>query len=378
MTDRRARAAVTVNLLWLVPGDVGGSEASTVASLRGLLELAPRDLDLRLLVLEPFIAAHPDLVASFPTEALPLSGRSRIARVVGESTWLARRTREVDLVHHAGGTAPPRGRAPYVLTLHDLQPMERQATHSAAKRAYLARVVPPSLRGARRVIVPSAFVRDTVAATGDVAPERIAVVPHGVARYPAPTPKALLVARHGLAGPVVLYPAITYPHKDHATLVRAFARVAATHPDAVLVLTGRADRSEPELEALVQQLGIAAQVRRLGRLSDADVAGLYAMASVVAVPSTYEGFGLPVVEAMAYGVPVVAADATALPEVVGDAGVLVPPGAVDAWAAALGRLVDDPVERARLVAAGRARAERYSLRANAEALAEVYRSALLL
>jgi alpha-1,3-rhamnosyl/mannosyltransferase len=204
-------------------------------------------------------------------------------------------------------------------------------------------------------------------------PARVVVVPHGVARHPAPTPAATLVARHRLDGPVVLYPAITYPHKDHVTLVRAFAAVAATWPDAVLVLTGRSDRSEAEVMALVAELGITDRVRRLGRLSDADIAGLYALASVVAVPSTYEGFGLPAVEAMAYGAPVVAADATALPEAVGDAGLLVSPGDVDAWARALGRLLDDEGERARLAVAGRARAERYSLRANAEAVAEVYR-----
>jgi alpha-1,3-rhamnosyl/mannosyltransferase len=367
--------SVAVNLLWLVPGDVGGSEASTVATLRGLVELAPPDLDLRLLVLEPFLAAHPDLVAALPTEAMPLSGRSRVARVVGEATWLAHRTKDVDLVHHAGGTAPPRSHPPYVLTLHDLQPLEREGTHSAAKRAYLARVLPRSLRHARRVLVPSAFVRATVLARGGVDPERVVVVPHGVARHPAPTPAAELVARHRLDGPVVLYPAITYPHKDHATLVRAFAQVVATRPEARLVLTGRADRSETDVRALVGELGIVDQVRRLGRLSDADVAGLYELATVVAVPSTYEGFGLPAVEAMAYGVPVVAADATAVSEVVGDAGVLVPPGAVDAWAGALGRLLDDADERARLSAAGRARAERYSLRANAAAVAEVYRGA---
>jgi glycosyltransferase involved in cell wall biosynthesis len=373
VTEGRAPATVAINLLWLVPGDVGGSESSTLSSLRGLVELAPPDLDLRLLVLEPFVAAHPDVAAALPTEVLPLSGRSRVARVVGEATWLARRTRGVDLVHHAGGTAPRRARVPYVLTLHDLQPLERDATHSAAKRAYLAHVVPPSLRGARRIVVPSAFVRTSVVARRDVDPERVVVVPHGVARHPAPTPAAPLAERHRLDGPVVLYPAITYPHKDHATLIRAFARVAAHHTDALLVLTGRPDRSEAEVLALVDQLGLADRVRRLDRLPDEDIAGLYELASVVAVPSTYEGFGLPAVEAMAYGTPVVAADATALSEVVGDAGILVAPGAVEAWAAALDRLLGDAGERARLAAAGRARAERYSPRANAEALAEVYR-----
>jgi alpha-1,3-rhamnosyl/mannosyltransferase len=263
-----------------------------------------------------------------------------------------------------------------VLTLHDLQPLERDATHSALKRAYLGRVVPRSLQGARSVIVPSAFVRDTVTELGEVDADRIVVVPHAVEPYPAPTARAELIARHGLHGPVVLYPAITYPHKDHATLVAAFARVHERHGDAVLVLTGRSDRSEADVMGLVERLGLTGHVRRLGRVSDADVAGLYRMATIVAVPSAYEGFGLPAVEAMAYGVPVVATDATALPEVVGDAGVLVPGGAVEEWAAAISDLLDDPDERARLAEAGRLRAARYSAAANAASLAEVYRAAL--
>jgi glycosyltransferase involved in cell wall biosynthesis len=370
------RRTVAINLLWLVPGQVGGSEESTVASLGGLIDLAPPDLDLRLLALAPFAAAHPEVVAALPTDVLALSGRSRAARVAGEATWLARRTRGVDLVHHAGGTAPLRERTPYVLTLHDLQPLEARATHSAAKRAYLRLVVPRSLRRARRVIVPSAFVRDTVLARTGLDPARVVVVPHGVERHPAPTPAAELVARHHLDGPVVLYPAITYPHKNHATLVEAFARVVVDHPDARLVLTGRADRAEADLTAQVDRLGQRDRVRRLGRVSAADVAGLYELAAVVAVPSRYEGFGLPAVEAMAYGAPVVAADATALPEVVGDAGVLVAPDDVDGWAAALAASLDHPDRRAEAGAAGRARASRYGRAANAAALAEVYRAAL--
>jgi alpha-1,3-rhamnosyl/mannosyltransferase len=370
------RRTVAINLLWLVPGQVGGSEESTVASVRGLIDLAPADLDLRLLVLAPFAAAHPELVAALPTEVLALSGRSRAARVVGESTWLGRRTRDVDLVHHAGGTAPLRERTPYVLTLHDLQPLEARATHRATKRAYLRLVVPRSLRRARRVIVPSAFVRDTVLARTGLDPARVVVVPHGVERHPAPTPAADLVARHHLDGPVVLYPAITYPHKNHATLVEAFARVRDDHPDALLVLTGRADRAEADLTAQVDRLGLGGSVRRLGRVPAADVAGLYGLASVVAVPSRYEGFGLPAVEAMAYGAPVVATAATALPEVVGGAGVLVGPDDVEGWAAALAAALHDPGGRAAAGAAGRARASRFSRAANATALAEVYRSAL--
>jgi glycosyltransferase involved in cell wall biosynthesis len=377
-------SSVVLNLLWLVPGKVGGSEESTVASLHGLAELDPSDLDLQLLVLEPFADAHPEVVATLPTEVLRLSGKVRPVRVAAEATWLSRRTREADLVHHAGGTAPPGRRTPYVLTLHDLQPLSsggdgvgdaKARTHGPVKRTYLRTVVPHALRGARRVIVPSAFVRGTVLAQTDLDPSRVVVVPHGVERGVATAPGDL-VARYGIDGPVVLYPAITYPHKDHATLVEAFARVLVDHPAALLVLPGRPDSAEPDLLARIDRLGIGGRVRRLGRIPAADVTGLYDIAAVVAVPSRYEGFGLPAVEGMAHGVPVVASDATSLPEVVGDAGMLVAPGDVEEWAAAIGGLLGDPRQRTRLAAAGRQRANGFGRAANAAALAEVYRAAL--
>lgn len=368
-------ARVGVNLLWLVPGVVGGSEESTLATLRAIRGLAPADLDVHLFVLQPFVRAHPDVASAFTTSVLPLSGRSRAVRVGGESSWLAARARRLDLVHHAGGTAPPVPSAPYVLTIHDLQPMERRATHGTLKRAYLSAVVPRSVRAARAVVVPSEFVRRTLLSRLDADPARVVVVPHGVETTPATGTEAL-AERYGIDGPVVLYPAITYPHKNHAVLLDAFALVLRSTPDALLVLTGGRGGAEEEVRVRIDRLGLEDRVRRTGRIPAADLAGLYGMASVVAVPSRYEGFGLPAVEAMAYGTPVVAADATALPEVVGDAGIVVDPDDVAGWADALGRVLSDPEERRRLAAAGRDRAGRYTWEANATAVLDVYRGAL--
>ncbi len=371
---------VDINLLWLVPGQVGGTEESTISSLLGLAALAPPDLDLRGLALEVLAAAHPEVAGALPLDLLRLSGRSRPARIVAESTWLAARTGDADLVHHAGGTAPIRSRAPYVVTLHDLQPLlaaddRGPRTHGRVKRGYLSTVVPRSLRAARRVIVPSAFVRRSVIDRLDLDHSQVVVVPHGVERT-AGTPGEELSRRHGLDGPVVLYPAITYPHKDHATLVDAFARALVDHPTALLVLTGRADSAEADLLARIDRLGISSRVRRLGRVPAADLAGLLDLATVVAVPSRYEGFGLPAAEGLAHGAVVVASDATSLPEVVGDAGILVAPGDVAAWAEALGAVLGDPARRDALGRAGLARAAEFGRAANAAALAAVYRGAL--
>ena len=366
---------VGINLLWLVPGEVGGSEESTLASVRALIDLADPEFDLRLFALDALRAAHPDVVAALPTDLLPISGRARAARIAAETTWLAARTRGLDLVHHAGGTAPPLRGAPYVLTLHDVQPLERRATHGALKRAYLGAAIPASVRHARITVVPSQFVRQSLLARVRADPDRVVVVPHGVGPRTDPTPADVLTQRYGIDGPIVLYPAITYPHKNHGVLVDAFAQVLRGHPEALLVLPGGRGDAEDRVRDQIDRLGLRARVRRTGRISAADVAGLYRLAAVVAVPSRYEGFGLPAAEAMAYGTALVAADATALPEVVGSAGVLVPPDAPDQWAGAILALLDRPDERARLAALGRERAARYTWAANADALASVYRRA---
>ena len=366
---------VGINLLWLVPGEVGGSEQSTVATVRGLTGAAA-DLEVQLFVLPALVAAYPDLAERAAVTVAPIDGSSRWRRILTESRWLADQTRSLDLVHHAGGTVPARRTAPAALTLHDLQPLEARATHSGAKRLYLGRAVPAAVRASRRVAVPSEFVRSTVLERFQVAPERVVAIPHAVPVRPVATSPDVLRDRHHLAGPVVLYPAITYPHKEHQTLLAAFERVLAEHPDAVLVLPGGEGSSEPAVGAQIRgSRRLQEQVRRTGRIPEADIAGLLEIADVVAVPSRYEGFGLPALEAMAAGVPVVAADATSLPEVVGDAGRLVPVGDPEAWAEALGGLLGDSRERQRLATAGRARAAGYTVQANGAAFAQLYRDA---
>src|SRR5690606_147730 len=122
---------------------------------------------------------------------LPGWAGSRPVRIAAESTWLARRTRGAALVHHAGGTLPPVRSAPSVLTLHDLQPLERRATHGRVKRAYLGLAVPRSIDAARVVVVPSEFVRDRVLDRFGTDPDKVRVVHHGVATPPPRPPEAL-------------------------------------------------------------------------------------------------------------------------------------------------------------------------------------------
>lgn len=368
-------ARVGINLSWLVPGVVGGSETSTVTFLEALAADRPSDLDHVLYVLRPFVDEYPELAATFDHRILPLSGRLKGARVAAEQTWLDVRARRdgVDLVHHMGGTMPLVGGPPAVLSIHDLQPFDHPERFHSAKRAWLSLAVPRAIARARLVLTPSEWVKATVVDRFGADPDRVVAVPHGMPPMDDGTPEAELRARYGLDGPLVVYPSITYPHKDHVTLIRAFA--AARHPEATLVLTGGQGPAEAEVAEAVTRSGTA-RIRRLGRIPRPDVVGLVDAATVVAVPSRYEGFGIPALEAMARGRPLVAADATALPEVVGDGGLLVAPGDVDAWAGALDRLLADPDLRRDLGERARAVAGRFSPARNLAATLDAQRRAL--
>ncbi len=176
---------------------------------------------------------------------------------------------------------------------------------------------------------------------------------------------------------MVLYPALTHPHKNHETLIDAVARLRRSRPDLLLILTGAPGRSAAQVAAQIRAVDPEGRfVRHLGRVPAVLLAELMRRADVLAFPSRYEGFGLPVLEAMQAGTPVLAADATALPEVAGDAAILVDPEDVDAWSAGIESLLGDESRRRELAEAGRARAEAYSPQAAAAALRAVWRDAL--
>lgn len=344
-----ARLRVGMNLCWLRPGIVGGSEVAAVSTVDALDRVAGSSIELFLYAQRSFLPAYPELAERMPTRVIGIPGDSRVVRVARESTWLPRRLRHdrIDVVHCYGGVVPPTVMRAVVLTLHDLQPLEVSSVFAPTKKAWLTRMIPASVDRADVVAVPSRFVRDRLIDVLGTDPDKIVVVPHGrdvLMRTDGEgrPDAAALRRRFRLGGPFVVYPAITYPHKNHATLVRAFARLARHDDTVTLVLTGGVGEAEDELARLVETEGVGDRVRRVGRVSTAERDVLLREAAVVAVPSRYEGFGLPVLEAFGVDTPVVASSAGSLPEVVGDAGALVDPDDVEGWTAALrGALAGD-------------------------------------
>lgn len=372
------RTTVLVNLLWLVPGVVGGSEESVTDALRAVAAADPADLQLRLAVLAPFAEAHPDLVEAFPTVESKLDGSDKVRRVLAEQIWLARECRRlgVQIVHHAGGTVPFVHPGAVVLTIHDLQSRDLPGNFSLVKRTYLRLMLGRSARAASVVVVPSEFTRQRVVELLGVPPHRVRVVPWA----PRPAPHHELRERAGAVedvpdGPFLLYPAITYPHKNHLTLLDAFARLEGPAAQARLVLTGGSASMEPRVLARIEELGLGDRVLRTGRVDQARLEALYAAATAVVVPSRYEGFGLPALEAMTRGCPVVVARSGSLPEIARPDD-LVDPDDVTGWAAAM-QSVLTLTDRARSdrVGAGRRVVERFSPERTAAGLIEAYRAA---
>jgi glycosyltransferase involved in cell wall biosynthesis len=366
---------IGINLLWLLPEEAGGAEEYAVRLLRALDEVAGDALDITLLCNRRFTSAHPELARRPRTAVAPIDGGSRVARIVAESTWLAREAAKarLHLVHHLNNVTPWRTNLPSVLTIHDLRPLVLPETSGRAHGAYLRARLGPSVRRASVITTPSAFVRETVVELLGADPDRVQVVSAPLFASDA-APRSSAAAPAGVAH--FLYPAITAPHKNHRTLLEAFAKVIAVRNDAVLVLTGAPGPAEGAVASAIEELGLSSNVRRLGRVPAEELDVLFRGAVALVYPSTYEGFGLPLAEAMAVGCPVIASDRTALPEVVGEAAILLEPDDVEAWADAMLRLLDDEGRRTELIAAGRERVRSFSPEEAARRQVAAYRLAL--
>ena len=286
-----------------------------------------------------------------------------------------------DVVHFLASTAAVAGHVARVVTVHDLAFLRHPRTHFGVRAAGMAVLVPLAAHRAERVITPSAFVADELVRFLRVPRGRVAVVHEGLGRsvdartaagdLPRPVAERLAARPR----PLVLTASAKRPHKNLARLIRAVALIPP-HRRPLLVLPGYPTPYESELRALARSLGIEGEVCLLGWVADRELDALYARASCFVFPSLYEGFGLPVLEAMARGVPVATSDRASLPEVAGDAALYFDPLSPRSIAAALERLLADENLAARLRSQGRERARRFTWDACAEGTVAVYRQAL--
>jgi glycosyltransferase involved in cell wall biosynthesis len=264
-----------------------------------------------------------------------------------EQTVLPRAARDAAFLYCPANLAPLVSRR-NVVVIHDVAALRHPEWYSRAYAAYQRRMVPAIARRARRVVTVSEFSRGELAEVLGLDPDEIAVVPNGVdpGTFSPEADPAPARAAHGIEGRYALVVGTRIARKNATALRSARRRLADLGVELVLAGSGRS----------YMRSGEEPPARALGYVDDALLPGLYAGAELLLMPSLYEGFGLPCLEAMACGTPVVAADRGALPETCGGAAILVDPDDDQALADAAEAAVADPDRRARLREAGRGRA----------------------
>lgn len=263
-----------------------------------------------------------------------------------------------------------------VVTIHDLCWLKAPETMRASTRRLDALLMPRALRAADRIIAVShATASDLCGAFPDVA-DRVVVVQEAASPMPAPQPIEAL-ARWKIATPYVLFVGTLEPRKNLRRLLQAFARLPSDQRErATLAIVGAPGWGGERVDTEVARLEIGASIRVLGRVDDTELATLYRHATCLAMPSLYEGFGLPLVEAMAQGTPVLTSRTASMPEVAGAAGLLVDPLEVMSIADGLARMLFDQSLRSRLAAEAQQQAARFSWARAAEETLRVFEDAV--
>jgi len=364
--ERRRRVAVTVEQCWhRVPG---GTATSTLGTLRALARRD--DLDLVGVAARHAEPPPPAFALPIPVAHLPLP------RVALYEAWhglrwpgVERATGPVDVVHGTAIAVPPT-KAPLVMTIHDLAFFADPTQPTKHGLRFFTKGTELARRRAELVLVPSEATAAECREHGFEA-DRIRLVPWGVDAVPV-TGEAVEAARRerGLERPYVLFVGTMEPRKNLRGLIEAMALLAGRELD--LVLVGPEGWNEDVAALLARLDGSGIGVHALGFLAPDELPPLFAGCAAFCFPSLREGFGMPVLEAMAHGAPVVTSSGTATAEVAGDDALLVDPEDHEAIAKALARILDDPALAEDLRERGRARAATFTWERTADLTAAAY------
>ena len=314
---------------------------------------------------------------------------SKIIRLPFHDKWLMRLwhrlriplpvelvTGKIDLFHSPDFTLPPTlPGVPTLLTVHDLSFIRDPDSAWPSLRAFLNQAVPRSVKRATHVLADSQATKDDLIELFGTPMDKITVLYSGVDARFAPVHDRLsldrVCAKYGLTRPFILSVGTLQPRKNYARLIQAFAQLANEVPHQ-LIITGGKGWMFGDIFTLVKSLGLEQRVRFPGFVDDADLPALYSAADLFAYVSLYEGFGLPLLEAMACGTPVIGSNTSSLPEVIGEVGLQVDPRNVDAIANALKMMLTQSDLRDRSMVAGLDRARRFTWEQAARELLVIY------
>lgn len=286
----------------------------------------------------------------------------------------------LDLLHSPHYTMPLALSCNSVVTFHDMTFFLFPHLHTRAKRLLFPLVIRSSARRATALIADSESTRQDTIRLVKVMPEKIFTVPLGVSEYFRQIiderPLAEIRARYKLPESFILYVGLIEPRKNLPMLLRSYKSILLRGETPPLVIAGRFGWGYEQVISLVGKLGLEENIRFIGHVPHRDLPMVYNLAGFFVYPSTYEGFGLPPLEAMACGTPVISTAISSIPEHVGEAGLLVPPGDEEALAEAMLALLNDRSLREELANLGPARAALFSWKRTAQETLKVYQHVL--
>lgn len=377
---------IGLNAISFVPGKIGGMETY----FRNLVDWLRRlDTENRYLLLcdRRFAGEFPDLGERFRVREVNYAKPSlrwftrgvlrntlNVDILKGEMRGLG-----VDLIHHPFTVVTPPGtRIPAVLTFWDMQHEFFPEFFNPLDLRKRRRIYRASTEEAAQIIVSSRFTEECLVERYGIPAEKITVIYTGYGREYRVLDDVQglrqIRTKYGLDRPFIFYPAATWPHKNHKNLLAAFRILKESHRfDGELLLTGIAMQAQDEIIAEIGRLGLSGSVRLLGYLPAGELPCLYNLARMLVFPSLFEGFGIPLVEAMACGCPVVCSTATSLPEVAGDAGALFDPRDPEQIAQTVWSVWNDDALRCGMRERGLARARLFTWEETARKTMEVYR-----
>ncbi|MBN1995828.1 MAG: glycosyltransferase family 4 protein [Anaerolineae bacterium] len=392
---------IAINAYHLWPGQVGGTE-TYVRNLVHYLANSQNSTKYILIANQESVASlHALLTPSWQTLLLPplsknetLSFSYRVkSKLFSLLHWPPPPTTQemvinkllnaagIDLIHFPQTIIHPLSLSiPCVLTFWDMQHEFFPEFFSESLLKWRRDTYQPSAQKAKIIIAPSQFTKQALISKYGIAEEKIRVIYFGVsAEFLQPleqTTLAQIKTRYNLPPDYFFYPAASFPNKNHCRLLQAFHKLTLSYPKLKLVLTGMANTAEADLQKIISDLDLRAKVLQLGYVPYHHLPYLYAQATALVFPSLFEGYGIPVLEAMAIGCPVICSNTTSLPELVGEAALMVNPMDVEALTEAMRRILQDEMLRQRLVEKGRQQVAKFSWPQAVEQTIAVYRDIL--
>lgn len=372
---------IGINTLFLIPGKVGGSEVYLRNLLCHLAKIDKQNEYILFTNKENFRTFQISQ-RNFREVPCPVKASFRPARVLWEQFVLPLQIKKynIEVLHSPGYTAPLLASCCSIVTIHDMNYFYYPEDFSKSTTFFLRLLVPLAARRSDKIITVSRNSKKDIVQILEIPESKICVIYEaGSSHLSVPIAienkvREKLKKRYGIDKKFILTVSVSHPHKNLDRLIEAYDILCKRYQiDCQLLIVGIKGRAQSGLVNWVKEMSLEKRIIFTGWIANEDLSLLYSEAELMVFPSLFEGFGIPVLEAMAHGTPVVSSGAASLPEVVGDAALLVDPYDVEEIAEAMYRVVTEEDVRANLIKKGRQRAGQFSWEKTARETLAVYK-----